>query len=396
MSLQKLPINRKDLEALIKKAKHYNIHPIFLPRYIPEIQDHPITNQLIELVEEAEGYLSTCSESEIESLYNSMPAGFEMFVDRRIETDEQRRRFALYYICMEVEQNDFPFKGAIDQNFEESEVFKIYPELKDKMDKDGLLHIDSDFILFDGGIQYKNHILHYHQLLRRGYTSNPNFDFLERFVAYCYHTKGKNQCRIAIDHRRIMSKEFYAQVAELDGWRGLPFDRNKLDDPNYIGLTVVERNKNSLFERTCSLDRTEFYWSYRDGIKTFEVEEISGDNYTFDHYYFNRYVHSERDISTKTFRHLDGAVKVYLKDSFQSRKSSFMPKELKSHCKVKLWRIDGDIALAAWSDLISYFFKCNEMIVRYFDPEKFEQVFDLRVRDFEAWKHTQRSVSDDT
>jgi len=48
MSLQKLPINRKDLEALIKKAKHYNIHPIFLPQYIPEIQDHPITNQLIE------------------------------------------------------------------------------------------------------------------------------------------------------------------------------------------------------------------------------------------------------------------------------------------------------------------------------------------------------------
>jgi len=186
-----------------------------------------------------------------------------------------------------------------------------------------------------------------------------------------------------------MTKEFYSQVGEMDVWRGLPFDINKLDDINYIGLSVIDRNKNSLFENTCSLDRTEFYWSYRDGIKTFEIEELSGESYTFDHYYFNRYVHSERDIQIKAFRHLDGAVKVYLKDSYLNRQNSFMPKELKSHSKVKLWRIDGDIDLEVWSELISLFFKSNEMIIQYFNPEQFEEIVPLRIRDFKAWKLTQ-------
>ncbi|MEM6838983.1 MAG: hypothetical protein AAF609_19280 [Cyanobacteria bacterium P01_C01_bin.120] len=398
MILQTLPLSHKKLEAFIKQTRHYNIAPIFLPKYIPEVQQkhHPVTPLLVELIDEACEYLAVCEASEIENLFNCLPSGFKMFVSSKIETDEQRKRFALYCICSEVQRRYFSFRGAINQNLDESEVLKIYPELASKIDKDGLLYIDSDFVLFDGGIQYKDHILHYHQLLRRGYTSNPNFDFLGLFIAYYSYTRNSNQFRIGIDHRRIMSKEFYAQLIEMDGWRGLPFDKNKLDDRNYTGLTVVERNKNSLFEQTCSLDRTEFNWSYSDGIKTFEIEEISSDNYTFDQYYFNRYVHSERDIQLKAFRHLDGAVKVYLTDSYPSRKTSFMPREFKSYRKIKLWRIDGDINLEVWSNLISLFFKCNEMIIRYFDPEKFEQVFDLRVRDFEAWKLSQEENTDDT
>ena len=186
-----------------------------------------------------------------------------------------------------------------------------------------------------------------------------------------------------------MTKEFFAKVGEFDTWYGLPFDPNKLDDPNDIGLTVIDRNKNSLFEKTCSLDRTEFYWSYRDGIKTFEVEEISSDGCLYDHYYFNRYVHSERNIQEKKFRHLDGAVKVYLQDIYQRRKDSFIPKELKSHNKVKLWRIDGNIDLQTWSLLISSFFKSNEMVIKYFDPEQFEEIFELRVRDVVEWQRQQ-------
>lgn len=396
MSLQKLPLNSRKLEAFIKQARHYNIPPIYLPQYIPEVRQHPISPLLAELIDEAYNYLSVCQENEIENLFNSIPPGFKMTISSKIETEKQRRTFALYYVCSEVQLSYFSFKGAIDQDIKDSEVLKLYPELIDKLDRDGLLCIDSEFVLFDSGIEYKNHILHYHQLLRREYTSNPNFDFIGEFIGYYSHTKNNNKFRIAIDHRRIMPKEFFALVGELDTWRGLPFDANKLDDPNYVGLTVVERNKNSLFEETCSLDRTEFYWSYRDGIKTFEAEEISGDNRVYDHYYFNRYVHSERDIQQKKFRHLDGAVKVYLKDSFQQRKNSLMPKEFKSHRKVKLWRIDGDITLTAWSQLISLFFKSNEMIIKYFNPEEFEEIFELRIRDFTEWKRQQRIQANET
>ena len=155
MSLQALPLNPKKLEAFIKQARHHNIAPIFLPKYIPEVQQkyHPVTPLLVELVDEACEYLSVCEASEVESLFNCLPSGFKMFVSSKIETDEQRRRFALYCVCSEVQRSYFSFKGAINQDLGESEVLKIYPELAEKIDKDGLFHIDSDFVLFDGGIQ---------------------------------------------------------------------------------------------------------------------------------------------------------------------------------------------------------------------------------------------------
>lgn len=139
----------------------------------------------------------------------------------------------------------------------------------------------------------------------------------------------------------------------------------------------------------CSLDRTEFYWSYRDKVKTFEIEELSSSSRIYDSYYLNRYIHCEREVETQKFRHLDGAIKVYLHSQFAGRNSSFMPKELKSYSKIKLWRIDGDILFPAWSELISLFFKGNEMILKYFDPEKFEEMFDLRIRDFSTWQRQQ-------
>lgn len=422
MDLYTLPLEPKLLKELLKQARHYNVAPIYLPQYIldPRKKSHPITSLLSKLVQEARDYLSISEAQEIRHLYECMPSSFQRRISPQIQTSEQRSTFALFCVCSEVQRNYFSFRGVIHPSLEDSEVLKIYPELREKIDKDGLLHLDSNFTLMDGGIEYKDHVLHYHQFLRRGYTSHPNFDFLRFFLSYYYsffadpptarkdsvpilklvaQTKSKsslkaklkteNHFRIAIDHRRIMPKNFYAQIGEFDTWRGLPFDKGKLDDPNYVGLTVVERNKESLFEETCSLDRTEFYWSYRDKIKTFEVEEISSSSRIYDSYYLNRYIHSEREIENSKFRHLDGAVKVYLKDQFTDRHSSFMPKELKSYSKIKLWRIDGDILFPAWSELISLFFKGNEMILKYFNPDKFEAVFDLRVRDFPEWQRQQ-------
>jgi hypothetical protein len=186
-----------------------------------------------------------------------------------------------------------------------------------------------------------------------------------------------------------MTKEFYRQIVELDAWYGPAFDPTKLDDPSVVGLTILKRNKNSLFELTNKLDRTEFFWSYRDGIKTFEVEEISDLDFNFEGYYLNRYVHSERDIHAQVLRHLDGAVKVYLPGSYEARFNSNIPNEKRCHVKPKLFRVDGNIAIEDWIDLISFFFKSNEMIIEYFNPEEFEIMFEERVRDFKAWQAKQ-------
>lgn len=111
---------------------------------------------------------------------------------------------------------------------------------------------------------------------------------------------------------------------------------------------------------------------------------------TLDQYYLNRYVHSERDTQKRVLRHLDGAVKVYLPDNYSDRFNSNIPTEAKSHVKIKLFRVDGNIVVDDWIELISFFFKSNEMIIEYFNPEQFKTMFEERVRDYKTWKQKQQ------
>jgi len=386
--MHELPINKNKLKKLAAQAKHYNIFPIHFSYYLSSNNEHPLSFLLSELVDEAQNYFTAMSDSEIESLIQSIPSSISMMLDSGLElrNERQSKRIALFYIVAAVQRVYYSFKQVVNADVSKSEVLKIYPELSEKLDKDGLLCIDDDFSLHEGGIEYREHLLHYHQLLRRGYTSNPNFDFLGTFAGYYLKTKANNAFRIAIDHYRIMPKQAYVRFCEYDTWYGPPYDPDRLDDPSAVGLTVLKRNQDSLFVQTNSLDRTEFYWSYCDSITTLEIEEISKRGYQFDNYYFNKYVHSERHIENKIFRHLDGAVKVYLENDYPNRNKRQMPEEGKCHKKIKLWRIDGNIDQENWKDTISLFFKSNEMIIEYFNPKAFEEMFELRVRNFKEWK----------
>jgi len=173
-----------------------------------------------------------------------------------------------------------------------------------------------------------------------------------------------------------MPKEFLRHLVEFDTWYGPGFDRSKLDDPNEVGLTVLKRTPTLVAKIFFdNVERTEFFWSYRDGIKTFEVEGVSDESGLFDTYYLNKYVHSERDVRTSILRHCDGAVKVYLKDDYNQRLNTPIPREPRSFKRIKLFRIDGEIDVDKWLELLSQFFTGNEMIIEYFDPELFQQRF---------------------
>lgn len=379
MGFYELPLNPKKIQAVIKQVRHYDIAFYELPRFFIARIEHPVTEPFFEAVHEAFEYLSVCDEQNIQNLYDSMNDGYRRFINLPLATREDNERFAIYYVTWKVYQSEISFKEVIEQSFEGSEVYKIYPELADKLDKDGLVYLDANLKPHDMGIEYKDHILLYHHLFRSSYTSSLNFGFLGRFIRKYYEqSKDGNTFRIALDYNKLILKQYYSQTVEFDTWFGPRFDINKLEDPNYVGLTVVSRNEELPSIANNDLDRTEFYWSFRDGIKTFETEEISRQSYIFNDFYFNRYIHSERDISSKVFRHLDGAIKVYGHDNFSQRIASKMPTELKSHRKVKLWRIDGDIDLDSWLDLISFFFKGNEMVVEYFDPEQWQAFLDER------------------
>lgn len=61
--MHELPMNKKKVAELTRKARHYNIAPIFFPHYIPERQ-HPVSELLNELVEEAFEYLSMATDEQ--------------------------------------------------------------------------------------------------------------------------------------------------------------------------------------------------------------------------------------------------------------------------------------------------------------------------------------------
>lgn len=380
-----LPFDGRDLETLSKECKNLNIFPIYLQRYLHASYDNPIVKPLIRLVNEGYEFLSIMGEEEIKQLVMTLPSGIRMQVEfddfTNFQDEEYLKRISLYHLIYMISRSYNSFEEIIKNDSRKNIVLKTYPELENKLDKDGLLTLHEDFTLHDSGIIYKNHVLHYHQFLRRGYTSNPNFDFLGRFLSYYHNTNKINTFRIAIDMQRIMPKEYLEHLFECDAWFGPNFDPHTLDDKYSVGVTVKKRIKPSIFDLSNSLDRTEFLWSYKDDIKTFEIEEISETEYKFDKFHINRYIHSERDIQKKQFQHFDGAVKVYTHE-YEKRLDSQFPNEYRAPIKIKLFRIDGNIDINKWIDLISHFFKGNEMILEYFDPDEFEAQFGQRIRDY--------------
>lgn len=382
----RIPIEERKIDELVRQCRHHNVFPIHLDSHLYDERSHPVTLLLTKLVGECVEYLSMMNEEERKSVVLGIPGGFRMFIEDEPPDPADRgylERVAVYYLAARLHERYFSVKDVVQADSETSAVLDVYPELREKLDDDGLLRIDSSLRPFDGGIEYKGHVLQYHQFLRRGYSSNPNFEFLARFCRYYFESGATNSFRIAIDHRRLMSKKFYRQMSERDTWFGPPFDRKKLDDPAEVGTTVVGRARPSVFDLTNKLDRTELHWKHKEGMKTFEIEEVSSSDYLFDSYCLNRYVHSERGIQRQYTRHFDGAVKVYAGDTYQRRLDTHMPRAEKCLRKIKLFRIDGHIDEEQWINLICFFYRDNEMLIEYFDPQLFERLFGEKIRKYQ-------------
>jgi len=361
---------KSKIARLIKQMRHLNEFPTFLPRLYPGSPKHPISSILRELVPDIVDQLDSLDDESLltsrESLHlfwQSMQSKDELLS----RSKEALTRFAVFLVVNEISSAYFSLADALRIKLpEESEVFRIYPELADLHDEDYLLHLQSPLQPLDGGILYKEHVLHYHQFLRRNFSSNPNFDFLGLLANY-YKQHPNHKVKVALDHRRIMRRESYRQIIEMDRWFGPPLVMDRIDDRHYVGLTVHRRPEEHPGNLADKIDRTEFFWSFRSGLKTFEAEEIHSQE-TDQDIIVNRYIHSQRDIKRHVFIHLDGAAKVYPKGEYRKRFQKCMPRAFKASVKTKLFRVDGDISLADWSRLLCYFFRGNEMVLEYVNP----------------------------
>jgi hypothetical protein len=375
--MARLLFNDSELRELRRQCLHHNVFPLFLGHCMGG--EPPVVYAVLKpIVDDCVNQLMKMSFDEVKPIVDSVPAGYRTMVEP-VEsplTPEYLTRVAEYCVAAELQKGYSPVSDVIQPKPHDSEVLAICPKLRSQMDDDGLLILGDDFVLLDGGIRYGEYFLHYHQFLRRGFSSNPNFDFLGKLARYRRDTRDANTFRIAIDHRRIMKFDDYRQVMELDTWYGPKFDRDKLDDPNLVGLTVVGRiHPNSL--DSYPLEKTEFFWKTNEGesVKTLEIEELSAASNPYENWHINRYVHAERDMLNRTFRHFDGAAKVYAQHNYHERISQTMPKNACPAHYTKLFRIDGAIDLDDWLGLVSMFYKGNEMVIEYFDPKLFNEKF---------------------
>ena len=375
--MAELIFNAKDVRELKRQCLHHNVFPLFLGHCMNG--DPPRVFALLSpMIDDCVEQLNLMTYSEVKQVVESVPAGLRMMIEPVSEplTPEYLRRVVEYCIAVEIEKGYSPVSDVVNPRPDKSEVFLVVPEMSELIDGDGLVQLTDEFTLFDGGIRYRDFVLHYHQFLRRGFSSNPNFDFLGTLARYRNETGGENAFRVAIDHRRIMRLDDYRQTIERDTWYGPAFDREKLDDPDYVGLTVVGRiHPNSL--DSYPIEKTEFFWKRNEGdsIKTVEIEELSSTSRPYDNWHINRYVHAERDMCNQVFRHFDGAVKVYAQNNYAKRIGQTMPHHMRCNHYVKLFRIDGEILLDDWLSLVGMFYKGNEMVIEYFDPDLFDDKF---------------------
>lgn len=385
-----IPINNKKLKELNRLCRHHDINPLFLNHHLDNKSKNPVDKLAIELQKEVIEFLTISDKNEIDELVTHFPRHLQSIATRSLGETYDLEVLSFCYLIFELLKYKFPLKEIINTNNDKSEILKIYPELQDLLDDDNLLEIDERFKWTYDGLIYKKHVLFFHQFLRRGYFGKLNTDFLAKLEKYYRESKNENKFRVALDHTRIVTEEFYQTSFELDTWYGCTFDEKEIDNPSNLGLTVIKRNKYYPFDLNNTFDRTEFLWTLKNNIKTVQIEEISNFSNKYDYLYLNKYVHSERDIERKKLIHFDGAVKAYLNQNYEKRFNTDLKGDSKSHRKIKLFRIDGNVELKWWIDLITNFYKRNEMIIEYFDPNQYNLQFG---NDIEVFKRHEENKS---
>lgn len=272
-------------------------------------------------------------------------------------------------------------------------VYRVFPELLENQ-KDGLIslkeldpiysHTDTDDeestpVLIPGIYKRDIYILFAHRYMRRNlsYANTINDSFFVEIEKL--RAKDVLDIKIAIDPDMIglLGTENYE--VEYQYWWGPKFSDDLSSIPE--GVTC---HKNQNYEGTfTNITETQFYWHIQDQIRTFECEEICDKENVFidDESMFGcRYVHSMIGKDKKNPYHLDGAVRIYSDAQMIERMEADndISKCGKDSFYYKLWRIDGNLDVIDWKELITHYYRDNFLVGEYFGgtDTKFEQIKD--------------------
>jgi hypothetical protein len=270
----------------------------------------------------------------------------------------------------------FAFKLDIGILFETDIVIKKFNNLI--FDDDGLLIESKNKLNFKKeGILIEDHLLSYSPSLCM-YNLALSGGFFDHLIEYYYSHKC-DYFGIAIDKDLLLEQRYYKYIftkAYIRGPKGISIKILQNDNfPEDPSGTVTEHsriNNDPSKELAFPLSKIQAMWSYRNKIKTVQIEELVPIDTCFfkeEQFIANRYIHARWDVNKEKIIHFDGAVRLYDKTNYHRRienNSDLKHMNIKASYK-KLFRIDAEMDLLTWCDLTSRFFYNNELIEEYFE-----------------------------
>jgi len=191
--------------------------------------------------------------------------------------------------------------------------------------------------------------------------------------------------RLAVNPRRfglrvrrdvMLTRDHHFPIATRAYIRGpIGLSEAILDDPGFPEdkrgtVTQHMRVGDNPLYALFPLDRFEVMWSERrdeskgEHVKTVQMEEVrpvrDGEPV------FDRYVHSEWDCVTRSFAHLDGAVRGYTPEQSVARHATDIKHAGKNaDVYAKLFCINAALDPKTWSTLVAKFYDQNELATEY-------------------------------
>lgn len=244
-------------------------------------------------------------------------------------------------------------------------VLRVFPELENEVKKKGLLDLKLFEPILPGVYKRGNYLLFAHPYLRRS-LSRLN-TFAESLLEKLENLRNTDiNVEIALDMDMIGLVGTQDKEVEYQYWWGPHFSEN-LDQ---IDCGITRHNNQQEQVEYSNVSFTEFGWHIQDDKKTFEVEEIVGNPNIHvgedNEKYGCRYVHSILNSETKLPCHLDGAIRAYDLEKYVDRINVPLDKAGRDTEYTKLWRIDNDIPVGLWKELISDYYRDNMLIGEYF------------------------------
>lgn len=248
-------------------------------------------------------------------------------------------------------------------------VGKAFPWLNKQKDNDGLIllkDIYEGFSYLGQGVfasKESDLAIFLHPFFRKSFSryNNYNFEFIDELLG---QYQANQSIKIKIDDDFIGYSPSFIKNMEFEYWFGPKYD----DDISKIptGVTCYKSFEEEKFYN--QVEKTEFVWQNKKDKFQFEMEEVSdSDAPTLDdEQYACRYLHSIYDYETSAFDHFDGAVRQYNIDSICERLEKPINQMGHNAKYTKLFRLDGEIPLATWKSLITYYLKNNYDVYRYF------------------------------